>query len=96
MQLPSESAVTLRDDWDVNDLASYLRRSQRSRITVVVSVPQQQAKPPVDVGELKRRLGSKADVVVVPAALTFKLTDALGRTGSVFGGAARMYPCDDG
>ena len=96
MQLPSESAVTLRDDWDVNDLASYLRRSQRSRITVVVSVPQQQAKPPVDVGELKRRLGAKADVVVVPAALTFKLTDALGRTGSVFGGAARMYPCDDG
>lgn len=96
MQLPSESAVTLRDDWDVNDLASYLRRSQRSRITVVVSVPQQQAKPPVDAGELKRRLGAKADVVVVPAALTFKLTDALGRTGSVFGGAARMYPCDDG
>lgn len=59
MQLPSESAVTLRDDWDVNDLASYLRRSQRSRITVVVSVPQQQAKPPVDAGELKRRLAPR-------------------------------------
>ena len=96
MQLPSESAVTLRDDWDVNDLASYLRRSQRSRITVVVSVPQRQAKPPVDADELKRRLGARADVVVVPTALTYKLTDALGRTGSVFGGAARMYPCDDG
>ena len=29
MQLPSESAVTLRDDWGVNDLIAYLCRSQR-------------------------------------------------------------------
>ena len=96
MQLPSESAVTLRDDWDINDLVAYLHRSRRSRVTVLLSVPQRQTKPPVDGNVLKRRLGTKADVVVVPATLTYKLTDTLGRRQSAFGGAARVYPCDDG
>ena len=96
MQLPSESAVTLRDDWDINDLAAYLHRSQRSRVTVLLSVPQRQVNPPVDGNALKRRLGTKADVVVVPAALTYKLTDTLGRRQSAFGGAARVYPRDNG
>ena len=87
--------MTLRDDWDINDLVAYLHRSQRSRVTVLLSVPQRQVKPPVDGNALKRRLGAKADVVVVPAALTYKLTDTLGRRQSAFGGAARVYPCDD-
>lgn len=85
----------MRDDWDINDLVAYLHRSQRSRVTVLLSVPQRQVKPPVDGNALKRRLGAKADVVVVPAALTYKLTDTLGRRQSAFGGAARVYPCDD-
>ena len=42
MQLPSESAVTLRDDWGVNDLIAYLCRSQRSRIVVLLSARQRQ------------------------------------------------------
>ncbi|WP_289068820.1 hypothetical protein [uncultured Bifidobacterium sp.] len=95
MQLPSESAVTLRDDWGVNDLIAYLCRSQRSRIVVLLSARQRQTKPPVDADALKRRLGAKADVVVVPSALTFRLTDEFVRKRSAFDGAARVYPCDD-
>lgn len=82
MQLPSESAVTLRDDWGVNDLIAYLCRSQRSRIVVLLSARQRQTKPPVDADALKRRLGAKADVVVVPSALTFRLTDEFVRKRS--------------
>lgn len=29
MQLPNDAVVILRDEWDVNELCTYLRRSQR-------------------------------------------------------------------
>ena len=92
MQLPSESAVTLRDDWGVNDLIAYLCRSQRSRIVVLLSARQRQTKPPVDADALKRRLGAKADGVVVPSALTFRLTHEFVRKRSACVGAARLLP----
>ena len=95
MQLPNDAVVILRDEWDVNELCTYLRRSQRSRIVVVMSTAQRERKPAADPEKLKRRLGAKADVVVISYALAFKLSDRMGKQLSVYGGAARVYPCDD-
>lgn len=60
-----------------------------------MSTAQRERKPAADPAKLKRRLGSKADVVVISYALAFKLSDRMGKQLSVYGGAARVYPCDD-
>jgi hypothetical protein len=94
VDLPSLSAVTLRDaSIDVPQLCAYLQRETRDRPVVVITYSLKTKKPFVDVAEIEKAAGGKADVVVIPTAdMTFAMTERLGKEAGVFNGACRVYP----
>lgn len=87
----------------VETLVEWLNSGTR-RLPIIVATEDERADSPdysgLDVENLAARLCGLAHVVWVPADLTFRLSDALGKSFSVFHGGVRVYEpglslCDD-
>jgi hypothetical protein len=81
-------------DEDAAALVELLRSPERLIPVVVASGDERAADPAapsIDVATLARAMLGLAHVVVVPAALTYRLSDEFGKIRSVYHGAARLY-----
>lgn len=74
------------------DLCDYLLDPERGLPTFLLTLLENEgATPMVRADDLARTTAGLARVFVLPADLTFTLTDRLGKLRSVFGGAVRCY-----
>lgn len=84
----------VEDEADAGYLIDWLANASRRLPVIVASGDERSAnrdRPLVDVDELARRLCGLAHIVVVPAHLTYLLSDAFGKSLSTFYGAVRIY-----
>lgn len=76
---------------DADDLVDVLIEPARAVPYLVCSVAEGEAQPRVDAALLAKTTLGIAKVVVIPAALTWVLTQRLGKPLSVYNGAVRAY-----
>jgi hypothetical protein len=79
---------------DAEDLVDLLLDHGRSRPVVVLSCPESDPNPfhtKIPADALAKSMCGLAHVVVLPGVFTWQVTDAVGRTRSVFGGSIRLY-----
>jgi hypothetical protein len=84
----------LESSGDVLRLLALMENPARTRPIYVISLPDGKNDPAaglLDCSTLARRCLGFAHVVMLPSALSFELTDQVGREHSVFGGAVRSY-----
>ncbi len=84
----------LSTEGEVEQLLALLQNPLRTRPVFAVSLPEEAlgvGGAVVDVGQLAKCCLGLAHVVVIPAGLTFALTDQVGASYSVFQGAIRTY-----
>jgi len=89
---PAPHVARKQDDVDV--LLEWLVSSGRRLPIVVASGDERSASPDaplIDVDALGKSLCGLAHIVVLPANLTYRLTDELGKPLSVFHGGVRIY-----
>lgn len=82
------------NETDAENLTDWLASTSRRLPVIVASGDERSAEPNqplVNAGELAKRLCGLAHVVVVPAHLTYMLSDAFGKSLSTFYGAVRIY-----
>jgi len=81
-------------DEDVENLVQRIRETERLPI-VVGSLREAETAPPWDAAGLASRLRGEADVFVVTAKASYRLTDLIGgKANSVHSGWVRIYPAD--
>lgn len=76
---------------DAEDLVGELTSPSRSMPYLVCSIAEGESAPRLDVRLLAKAALGIARVVVVPSALTWVLTEQLGKPRSVYNGAVRAY-----
>lgn len=85
---------TIRTDDEADALLEMLVDPERTLPVFVLTVSEGSIdpyRPPLDAQLLARATLGIGHVIIVPAALTWRLTDRFGKLRSVFGGAARAY-----
>ncbi|MDR1824426.1 MAG: hypothetical protein LBR27_03720 [Bifidobacteriaceae bacterium] len=93
MHLPSDQPVQALQTLDVGVLVNYLESPVRSRLVVLLTVPQGARGPLIDPAEVAEAAGGQADVVTLPTDnLTHELANRIGKEASAFRGACRIYP----
>lgn len=88
------AARRIGSDDDVQDLVSLLEDPVRQLPVVVASGDERSAKPDeplLDADALARAMVGLAHVFILPAPWTYALSDAFGKTRSVFYGAVRVF-----
>jgi hypothetical protein len=92
----SSSPHFVNDDSDVRKLIEWLANTSRKLPIILASGDERSAHPDqplVDAHELAKGLCGLAHIVVIPAHLTYLLSDAFGKSLSTFYGAVRIcYP----
>lgn len=76
---------------DADDLIDALVDPARGLPYLVCSIPEGETRPRVDAAMLSKATLGAARVVVIPAALTWVLTQRLGKPLSTYNGAVRAY-----
>lgn len=95
MPFPADNPVIIDDSRSVNQLVAYLRRPQRSRPMVVLTLRPGEARPWSNPDRLFRDFD--IDVALITDSSTnFTFTNGIGRDFTVFNGAAQVYPSDSG
>lgn len=87
-------ARRIRSEADVEQLIALVEYPERKLPVVVATGDERSDKPDeslIDADLLARATIGLAHVVVVPAVFTYSLSDAFGRTRSVYHGAVRVY-----
>lgn len=86
--------IRIRSESDVQTLIELLQHQDRSLPVIVASGDERAsdpAAPLIDVDQLAKATLGLALVVVVPASFTYAVSDAFGKTRSVYHGAVRVY-----
>jgi len=76
---------------DAENLIDAVLSKERRMPILAISVAEGAAQPLVKVDALSRALYGVAHVVIIPAEVTWILTERFGKARSVFGGALRIY-----
>lgn len=83
--------VTIQTENDAEDLCDHLEDPERRLPVFVVALPDGGGKARMDVSMLAKAVAGLARIVLVPAELTWVLTNRFGKYRSVFNGGVRAY-----
>lgn len=87
----SSEPVTFHTENDVQDLCDHLEDPERRLPIIVVALPDSGGKPQINAKVLAKAVAGLARIVLLPAELTWVLTDRFGKYRSVFNGGVRAY-----
>lgn len=87
----SSEPVTIQTENDAEDLCDHLEDPERRLPVIVVALQEDGSGSQIDTSVLAKAVAGLARVMMVPAELTWVLTERFGRYRAVFNGGVRAY-----
>lgn len=95
LELPAQQPVTITDPFDVSSFATYLEKSERKRVTVLITANAKNVLP-IDPAACHRQADGSADVVVLrDMKIQERFRQRIGERYYTINGGIRIYPADD-